>query len=132
MSHHASCSCGQLYLDVEGEPVRVSVCHCLACQQRTGSAFGAQVRFPRDQVDGPHGSSTAFTRAGDSGGEVTFHFCPICGTTLYWLIAPNFITVTLGAFADPKVPWSPKHSVYEERAHPWSRVPNGPDVEHMD
>ena len=40
----ASCSCGQLHLTCEGEPVRISVCHCLACQQRTGSAFGVQAR----------------------------------------------------------------------------------------
>ncbi|MFN2470768.1 MAG: aldehyde-activating protein, partial [Gaiellaceae bacterium] len=36
-NRHAACSCGQLRLTVEGEPVRVSICHCLACQRRTGS-----------------------------------------------------------------------------------------------
>ena len=41
----ASCSCGQLTAQVEGEPVRVSICHCLACQRRTGSPFGEQARF---------------------------------------------------------------------------------------
>jgi hypothetical protein len=35
-------SCGQLTARVTGVPVRVSVCHCLACQRRTGSVFGAQ------------------------------------------------------------------------------------------
>lgn len=42
----ASCSCGQLTARVTGEPVRVSICHCLACQRRTGSVFGVQARFP--------------------------------------------------------------------------------------
>ena len=46
-TRHAACSCGQLRLTVEGEPVRVSICHCLACQRRTGSVFGVQARFRR-------------------------------------------------------------------------------------
>jgi hypothetical protein len=46
----ASCSCGQLRLTVEGDPIRLSMCHCLACQRRTGSAFGIQARFPADRV----------------------------------------------------------------------------------
>jgi len=33
-----------------GEPIRVSICHCLACQRRTGSVFGAQARFPQEAV----------------------------------------------------------------------------------
>ena len=38
-THHAECSCGQLQVDADGDPVRISMCHCLACQRRTGSAF---------------------------------------------------------------------------------------------
>jgi hypothetical protein len=51
MTHRlARCSCEQLTLSVTGDPVRISVCHCLACQQRTGSAFGFQARFADSQV----------------------------------------------------------------------------------
>jgi hypothetical protein len=71
----ARCSCGQLTLEVMGDPVRVSVCHCLACQRRTGSAFGVQARFARDEVR-IAGCSNQYTRAGDSGQAITFHFCP--------------------------------------------------------
>ena len=41
----ASCSCGQLTAEVTGDPVRISICHCLACQRRTGSVFAEQARF---------------------------------------------------------------------------------------
>lgn len=34
-TRQASCSCGQLRLTCAGEPVRISVCHCLECQRRT-------------------------------------------------------------------------------------------------
>jgi hypothetical protein len=132
-SRRASCSCGQLHLTADGEPVRISVCHCLACQQRTGSVFGAQARFHRDNVEGPEGRSTAFIRIGDSGNEITFHFCPLCGTTLYWQIKalPDYFVVALGAFADPNFP-PPRHSVYESRAHAWAKVLAGAQIEHLD
>jgi len=39
MTRTARCSCGQLQLRCPDTPVRVSLCHCLGCQQRTGSVF---------------------------------------------------------------------------------------------
>jgi hypothetical protein len=129
-SRRAECSCGQLNATVEGDPIRISMCHCLACQRRTGSIFGAQARFPRANV-ATFGRSTTYLRVGDSGGKVTFHFCPDCGATVYWLLdqAPDAIAIPVGAFADPTFP-APKISVYEERRHAWAGIPE--DVEHYD
>jgi hypothetical protein len=44
-------------------------------------------------------------RSCDSGG-VTYHFCPVCGSTVYWelAIAPEFLGVAVGTFADPTFP----------------------------
>lgn len=129
-THHASCSCGQLHLTAEGDPIRISMCHCLACQRRTGSVFGAQARFPRDKVT-IAGRSTQYVRVGDSGGRITFHFCPDCGSTVHYHIdaMPDMIAVPVGAFADPTFP-APKVSVYEARRHAWVSVPE--DAEHID
>lgn len=130
-TRHASCSCGQLRIACEGEPVRISVCHCLACQRRTGSPFGFSAHYPREQIAGIEGKSTIFVRAGDSGKEILFHFCPACGTTVYWEPGghPERITVSVGAFADPTHP-APRHSVYEEYKHSWVNVPG--EIEHLD
>jgi len=65
----ATCSCGQLSATAIGEPIRVSVCHCLACQRRTGSVFGAQARFPAGAVT-TSGEFREYVRIGDSGGAV--------------------------------------------------------------
>ena len=132
MTRHASCSCGQLKADCEGEPVRISVCHCLDCQRRTGSVFGFQAHFPRRQV-AASGRASKFTRTADSGNAVTFSFCPDCGTTLYWepQAFPDRITVAAGAFADPDFP-APRHSVYEERHHSWVVIATGAEIEHLD
>ena len=57
-------------------PIRVSMCHCLACQRRTGSVFGVQARFPEDQVR-IEGRSTEYVRLSDEeGDERRCHFCP--------------------------------------------------------
>lgn len=126
----ARCSCGQLTLVANADPVRVSVCHCFACQRRTGSPYGAQARFPADEVE-VQGESTAYRRTGDSGARITFHFCPTCGATVYYRLEeePGFVAVPVGAFADPDFP-PPGVSVYEARRHDWVRVPD--DVEHYD
>ena len=52
----ASCTCGQLHFDCTGDPVRVSVCHCLACQRRTGSVCGATVWWETPGTTPPFGS----------------------------------------------------------------------------
>jgi hypothetical protein len=116
----AACSCGQLRLEADGDPIRISVCHCLACQRRTGSAFGAQARFPAERVR-VTGHHTEYVRlADDDGEERRFHFCPACGGTVFYTTgnAPDLIAVPLGAFADPAFP-PPTVSVYESRRHPW-------------
>jgi hypothetical protein len=124
----ASCSCGQLKAQVFGEPVRISICHCLACQRRTGSVFGQQARFHREDVT-ISGDSTEYVRVGDEGSRIKFHFCPRCGTTVYY--EPEgleaFVAIPVGAFADPGFP-PPRFSVYESRKHSWVVPP--PDAEH--
>ncbi|MFL0414106.1 GFA family protein [uncultured Sphingomonas sp.] len=116
----ASCSCGQLRVTCEGEPGRISICHCLDCQRRTGSIFGMQARFAAKQVE-VAGVSTSWTRQGDSGSSSTFHSCPRCSATVYWQPdgAPELVYVAVGAFADPTFP-PPRVSVYEERRHGWA------------
>jgi hypothetical protein len=126
----ASCSCGQLRATCEGEPVRISICHCLECQKRTGSVFATQARFPRERVT-IEGRATQWTRLGDSGEGAIFNFCPACGSTVSWTPtgALDFVYVAVGAFADPNFP-PPRVSVYEERRHPWALAAGQLPMEH--
>ena len=127
----ASCSCGGLTATCTGKPVRVSVCHCLACQRRSGSAFAAQVRFASEDV-AVAGESRSFVRRGDSGGAATFRFCPRCGTTVVFVAdaTPELSAIPLGVFETRDFPL-PEYSVYEERKLPWVRI-EGEGIEHLD
>jgi hypothetical protein len=100
------------------------MCHCLACQRRTGSAFGIQARFPKDRVK-IEGRFTEYVRLSDDEGEERrFRFCAACGATVFYTTGnqPDLIAVPIGVFADPSFP-PPAVSVYEARRHPWVSVP---------
>lgn len=99
------------------------MCHCLACQRRSGSAFAIQARFPSDRVQ-VVGRYNDYVRVSDDGDERTFHFCPDCGGTVFYTAGEmsGLIAVAVGAFADPSFP-PPVVSVYESRRHPWIVVP---------
>jgi len=118
----AACACGQLRVACEGEPQRVSLCHCLDCQRRTGSAFGVAAFFARTAVK-TEGREKTTRRLADSGRGLTFHFCPDCGGTVFWEpdFRPDSLAVAVGAFADPSFPM-PDKAVFEARAHPWVKI----------
>lgn len=130
----ASCRCGQLKATVTGEPVRVSVCHCLNCKKRSGSAFAVQARWPKEHAR-IEGQSKTFVIVADSGNRATFHFCPECGSDVYYEIEGKFddkfddlVAIPLGAFDDPYFV-KPHFSVWEDRKHDWVEI-LGDDVEH--
>ena len=123
MSRTASCACGRVSVRCQGEPLKVSLCHCRQCQKRTGSAFGLAAFFPRDAVEAT-GPTRIYARQSRSGQPVTFRFCAECGSTVWWDAArlPDRIAVAVGAFADPGFP-PPTQAIFGERRHPWVTDP---------
>jgi hypothetical protein len=128
----ASCRCGQLKATATGEPVRVSICQCLNCKKRSGSAFAVQARWPSAQVK-IEGRSRTFVKIADSGNSATFHFCPECGSDVHYEIDGKFdglIAIPVGAFDDPYFA-RPSYSVWEKRKHDWVDIV-GNGIEHTD
>lgn len=115
----ASCACGALTAQAEGEPVRISVCHCLSCKRQTGSAFAWNATFPAEQVK-VEGNYSTFERGSDDGYWGHMHFCPACGVTVFYEIErrPGMISIPIGTFSDPQFP-APTVEVYVERRCPW-------------
>ncbi len=98
------------------------VCHCRACQRRTGAVVHSGCAYPKTQVriEGDH---KIYERDADSGFKIRFHFCPNCGSNVFWEgdKDPNIYGITVGSFADPNFP-PPTFSVWEEVMHPWLGV----------
>ncbi len=115
----ARCHCGALQATVRGQPEWVNVCRCRACQRRTGSVLHTGAYFRCTQVD-IGGVSKIFARGADSGYEIHFHFCPQCGSNVYWQASrfSHHYGIAVGAFADPTFPL-PSFSVWEASMHTW-------------
>jgi hypothetical protein len=124
MERQAACSCGRLRIRLAGEPRLVSSCHCLACQRRTGAVFGSTAFFPRDQIVASDGEDRTFVRGSEVGSSLTFHFCPNCGSNVFWDNSrmPDLVCVAVGAFADPSFP-APVRTVWAKTRHAWLTFP---------
>jgi hypothetical protein len=123
MTRTAECHCGQLKAFASGEPTSVYVCHCKACQRRTGAIIHNGSSWPKDQVR-IDGEDKTYGRTADSGYEIRFHFCPNCGTSVFWEgdRNPQNLGIAIGCFADPDFP-PPASSGWEEAMHRWLGLP---------
>jgi hypothetical protein len=119
---------------VEGEPLAVLVCHCDACQKRSGSVFAVNAQFSPEQIVAIRGETKIFNGleldgVGVAGSNVglDFHFCPTCGSTVYRTIgeAPlSFFAISVGTFVEPDFP-RPVVEMYSAMRHHWvSPVPD--------
>jgi len=122
MTRVAQCACGSLKAEAEGEPAVVSLCHCTECQRRTGAPFGIGAYYEGAQVH-VSGANTVYMREVE-GRRLAFHFCPACGSTVYWRTDnhPGRYGIAVGAFADPHFP-KPMRSVFERGRHDWVEMP---------
>lgn len=127
MSRVAACHCGAVTVTVaDGVPLAmVNMCHCQACQRRTGSPFGMIVWVPEAAAT-ISGEIRSYTRPTDEGRQFTSHFCVICGSSIAFHAEknPGLLGIAAGAFADPGLT-PPLASVWEAHRHPWVAVPDG-------
>jgi hypothetical protein len=117
----ATCRCGQLRAECTGEPIRVSVCHCLACQKRSGSAFAVRARWADQQIR-LTGNFKEWSRTGDSGKSASYRFCTNCGTTVTYCNEgmPAITAIPVGAFADPAFRHLNSRCMRKGSIHGWS------------
>ena len=105
MERTAECHCGQLKAIASGEPQTVYVCHCKACQHRTGAVVhnGSSWLKAQVRIEGEH---KVYDRMADSGFAIRFHFCPRCGSSVFWEgdRSPTTCGIAVGCFADPDFP----------------------------
>ena len=131
MIRTAKCCCGQLSIEVEGEPKIHLVCHCNDCKKRTGSAFGESVYFADSQVKNKHGGAAIY-KINDDTTQQERYFCKSCGTTLYWKIfkfpgmsggVVDMTGIAGGCFSENPL-FAPTITANNERKCAWVELPN--------
>ena len=102
MKHTAHCQCGKLTVESRSDPDFVVVCNCVQCQRRSGSAFALGAFFRKEDMTVP-GDLKEWSRPGRSGLPLTNHFCPECGTNVFWApqMRPDHYGVAVGCLTAP-------------------------------
>ena len=99
-------------------------CHCEFCQKRTGSPFQVSAVFSDDggiEIKGESSVYNGLTVNGvgtSNGDDVTYHFCPTCGSTVFWVFEGRpILVVAVGNFADRDfpVPTAELHAPFRSR-----------------
>lgn len=126
--------CGAVRFVSVGEPERVTLCHCLWCQRRTGTAFGTEVVFRKDRVRLSGSKPSSYRHISDESGRwLEVYFCPRCGSNLGLTLeaVPDIRTLPAGAYDDPA--WlSPAQAkfrhVFVRTRRPWSDLTSEVEV----
>ncbi len=79
------------------------------------------VFFARTEIK-RSGVTQVYTRPGDSGKSVEFHFCSRCASTVFWYpeFRPEWVGIAIGCFKDRQ--FAPTQEVYEQGRFEWARV----------
>ncbi|HJQ56702.1 MAG TPA: GFA family protein [Vineibacter sp.] len=129
--HEGGCVCGGVRYVAQGEPERVTICHCTWCQRRTGSAFGVEAVFRIEAVAVTGETLRTYRHRSDlSGRWLDQEFCSRCGASIGFTLeaVPGVRTIAAGTFDDPTWLDAGKRTVrhvFLRSARTWSRVPDG-------
>jgi hypothetical protein len=121
------CLCGAVTFEYSGAVGPANYCHCEDCRRCTGGPFNIGVRLERSGFRITSGRPRGFTKRGESGRELTRHFCPDCGSPLFTSAPkhPDFVYVKAGVLDDPSIV-KPTHQSWLPSAVPWCRI--APDL----
>ena len=128
--HEGGCLCGSVRYRAKHKPARVSVCHCMDCQRRTGSAFAVVAHFKDENLEITGGPlSTYEYRSDESHRWIRLEFCRRCGTTVTLTSerSPGGRTVSGATFDDPGWLRIERH-VWTRSGVPWMVFPPGVEI----
>ena len=103
-----ACRCGAVRLSVDGEPLRVGICHCTDCRQESGSAFTFYGIWP----------AAALASTGETAAFAGRRFCPACGSRLF-AIEGDEAEVRLGCLEGAPTALKPSYELWTRRREAW-------------
>ena len=129
--HTGHCHCGAVRYEVDAEPKWSALCHCGDCRRHAGAPVVGWVAFPADALKIARGQAKIY-RSSEHGRR---HFCPDCGTGLFYFNAvnlPGIADVQSATLDDPDALAPQIHVqtaerlVWMERAHELPAFPRYP------
>jgi hypothetical protein len=95
------CHCGAVRYDMPADTIHKALCHCSDCRRHSGAPAVAWGLVSKDQLN-VEGETKEYASS-ENGRR---HFCPECGTALFYtndVIFPGKIDVQIATLDDPDV-----------------------------
>ena len=131
------CVCGAVRFAATSLPLRITICHCIWCQRRTGTAFGTECVFPVDAVSVQGEPLRAYRHRSDlSGRWIEQDFCAACGSNVGLRLeaVPELRSLAIGGFDDRSRIESadvPVRHVFTRSRSPVSLIPDGVETHEL-
>ena len=94
------CHCGSIQYELSGEPRWSSLCHCSDCRRHAGAPVVGWAAYPEGALKVVQGKLKVY----ESSTNGRRHFCPDCGTGLFYYNAvnlPGIADVQIATLDDP-------------------------------
>lgn len=126
--HTGGCLCGEIRYEIDGDPVRVAICHCDECRKATGASFATVAFFKEEDVTVTKGTLKQYFHPADSGNTMTKEFCPNCGSQVLGAGSgsPGVRSVRVGSLDDASFV-KPQMELYTGKALPFSKLSDDTD-----
>lgn len=100
MAITGGCHCGAIRYHAEGEALTHVLCHCTDCRRHAGAPMVGWTMYPLDAVKVTRGTPKVYA----SSEHGRRHFCPDCGTGIFYTnadVLPGIIDAQSATYDDP-------------------------------
>ena len=128
MMLEGGCQCGAVRYRVEGDPHHAALCHCTDCRASAGAPVMAWAAFSSSDF----AVLTGEPRAYNSSGAAFRHFCPTCGTGLWYIneeVLPGLVDIQIATLDDAEA-LPPGAHIQAAEALSWMK--DAADLPHFD
>jgi hypothetical protein len=114
MTITGGCHCGAIRYRAEGEAIVHALCHCSDCRRSAGAPMVGWTMYKADAVQVTKGTPKVYNSS-ENGRR---HFCPECGTGLFYVntqMLPGIIDIQSATYDDPSAVPAQAHIQVAER-----------------
>jgi hypothetical protein len=124
-SLEGGCACGTLRYRLTSDPLFVHCCHCLNCQNQTGSAFVINLLIEADRVKLPAGEPVPVAVRRDAAGKrkQKIFRCPVCQVAVFSQYTRRDVFFVRGGTLDDPSSIAPDVHIYTRSKLPWVTLP---------
>ena len=100
MTITGGCHCGAVRFQVNGDAMNHALCHCVDCRRHSGAPMVGWTMYRQSEVKVTKGTPKIYKSSTDG----RRHFCPDCGTGLFYVndvMLPGIIDIQSATYDDP-------------------------------